>query len=223
MSLMGMGKIRPPNAAKMSEKIIDKRDTDGDGALSIEEFGFSEDKFKAADADGDGLISQDELLAQINEQLRSRIENPMIMGDFKPDPGKIYQNILSKKDENGDGALNSSELNISEEMFAAIDTNKDGVIGSEEFDAYITEKINSMGPSSMKAGRMPDANRMAGRIMKNKDEDEDEQLSSSEADLSENSFSEIDTNRDGYISQAELTAWFTKITDDQKDLFNLMA
>ncbi|MBN1806795.1 MAG: EF-hand domain-containing protein [Sedimentisphaerales bacterium] len=223
MSLMGIGSIGPPSAEKMSEKIFDMKDTDSNGAISVEEFGKSEEKFNAIDANSDGLISQDELFNHINENLQSRMNQPMMLGDFKPDPSKIYKEILSQKDEDGDGALSNSELNISEEMFAAIDTNQDGVINSEEFEAHITEKIGSMESGLEQIGENSDKSQMPPRIAGKKDESEDEEQSSSETDSLSESFSEIDTNKDGYISYAELAAWFGEKSEDPKDLFNQMA
>ena len=225
MPLMGIGTIGPPNIAKISEKIFDIKDTDGDDGISIEEFGKSQEKFKTVDTNSDGLINQDELFSHINENLHSLMEHQKMMGGFKLDPGKIYEKILSKKDENEDGSMSNSELNISEEMFAAIDTNKDGVINSEEFKAHITDKVNSMISRLKNIDRKLNTGQMVNRIIGNKDEnkDEDEELSSSETDLFGGNFSEIDTNKDGYISYAELAAWLAEKSESPKNLLNQMA
>jgi Ca2+-binding EF-hand superfamily protein len=65
--------------------------------------------------------------------------------------------------------------------------------------------------------------RILGNKGKNEDEDEDEEQSSSDTDSLTESFSEIDTNKDGYISYAELTAWFAEKSESPEDLFNQTA
>jgi Ca2+-binding EF-hand superfamily protein len=225
MSLMAIGTIRPPNNAKISEKIIDIKDTDGDGAVGIEEFDKSEDKFKAIDTNSDGPINQDELFSHINENLQSLTQQPKMMGSFKHDSARIYEKILSKKDEDEDGTLSNSELNISEETFAAIDTNEDGVINSEEFKSHITDKVNSMISGLKNIGGKSNIGQMVNRIIGNKDEnkDEDQEQSNPESDLFGGSFSEIDTNKDGYISHAELATWLAEKSESPKDLLNQIA
>ena len=171
MFAMGMRGSGPPSAAEMSERIISNKDIDGDGAINFEEFGMSQDKFNAADTDSDGLISKDELLIKVSERM-AIIGGPQIMAGAGPDPSKIYEKILSSKDQDDDGALSISELDISEEAFAALDTNEDGVINSEEFEANIAKKISSTRQPEME----PDVGWMAKRIMSRRDEDYDEQL-----------------------------------------------
>lgn len=49
------------HGAKFMERMFDKNDLDGDGALSKEEFDQAgENRFKEMDADGDGKITKDE-------------------------------------------------------------------------------------------------------------------------------------------------------------------
>ena len=59
----------PPDPGKMVSDIISAKDTDGDGALTIEETGLSEELFSQIDTDGDGLATQEELLAKIQEKM----------------------------------------------------------------------------------------------------------------------------------------------------------
>lgn len=226
MPFFGAGSMKPPDAIEMSGKILEEKDSDGDGVLSIGELGISEDRFSAADTDGDGFLSQDELIADISKMMESAPPPLMTMSDQTPNVSKIYENILNEKDTDEDGALSASELNISEAQLAKFDTNEDGLISEDEFTAKIAGEREVMPPPpppAMMDDQTSDSDGIAEKILNNKDSDEDGQLSTEETGLSEETTSEIDTNGDGYISQAELTAWITKIMESKNDMFSLMA
>lgn len=57
----GMGP--PPSSGDMAASLIDERDADGDGQLSLEESGFDEELWTSMDEDGDGYASSAELTA----------------------------------------------------------------------------------------------------------------------------------------------------------------
>lgn len=98
-------------------------DTDGDGVVSLAEFQarraeVAEERFTRLDGNGDGLLTSEELAAR-----RGRGEHRGF------DPGEI--------DTDGDGAISLSELQsvrpgMTEERFARMDSNGDGVIAGDE-------------------------------------------------------------------------------------------
>jgi len=94
-------------------------DTDGDGAVSLPEFqAMGEERFARLDTDGDGLLTMEELAAGRRHGGRRGFG-----------PGEI--------DTDGDGAVSFSELQavrpeMTEERFARLDENGDGVISRDE-------------------------------------------------------------------------------------------
>ena len=81
---------KPPSATQMSEEIISAKDTDGDGALSMQESGLTQETFDALDTNEDGIVSQDELVASITEKLEAMKDNMPPMGPppMGPPPGQ---------------------------------------------------------------------------------------------------------------------------------------
>lgn len=100
-------------------------DTDGNGALTLEELqAAGAARFAVADADGDGALSADELTAQMSERAERGVAR-----------------MIDRLDENGDGLLQQAELEArrggerADRMFARADANDDGSISAEEFEA----------------------------------------------------------------------------------------
>jgi hypothetical protein len=153
MWMRGMGGMERPDADEIADRMISKRDEDGDGALSTEELGKLGDKMIEADSDGDGLISRDELLSKVTE----RLENMMMRGPMRraggmmwmrgmggmerPDADEIADRMISKRDEDGDGALSTEELGKLGDKLVDADSDGDGLISQEELLARISEKM----------------------------------------------------------------------------------
>lgn len=91
MSLMvDPPRMKPPSAVEMSSDIISAKDMDGDGVLSIEETGLSEENFAVLDTDGDSAISKDELVSKITEKLeamKETIDSGALRPNGPPPPG----------------------------------------------------------------------------------------------------------------------------------------
>ncbi|EYD75487.1 EF hand domain protein [Rubellimicrobium mesophilum DSM 19309] len=117
-----MGEV--PNMAPLALAIYD---TDGDGRITQEEIEARKTaRFAAADADGNGGLSAEELVA-LQEAIRLEIQTA----------GAAER--LARFDDNGDGLLQSEEIDARTPQLAPIfdrlDADNDGGITQEELDA----------------------------------------------------------------------------------------
>ena len=135
MEISGMGPMAI-NYQKMVEQMLEDRDTNGDGALSIEEISMPDEAFAKIDINEDGLADKDELKAFF----------PMAQFD------RIATEILVEKDENGDGVLTPNEINMPHEAF-------------EKADEGLTPPINTMPANNYIDDIMKDAP-VGGEIFK---------------------------------------------------------
>lgn len=107
--------------------IMDSKDSDGDGALTIEELGVSEDKFNELDTDGDGVVDSEELEAAFADGINSILAN-------------LHTNDSEADDETD---VTTEELSAAEKIFGQIDADGDGVVDEEEFKAAFQDTIGS--------------------------------------------------------------------------------
>lgn len=131
--------------AELGSKILADKDTDGDGSLSADEMGLSEDEFNTLDTDGDGLVSQDELTAGLTAR-RQEFEAGMQAQQGQTAPAQesaedAASTILADSDSDGDGTVTTSELDAgtSSSISDEIDTNQDGVISTQELEAWLAK------------------------------------------------------------------------------------
>jgi Ca2+-binding EF-hand superfamily protein len=92
-----------------------RRDTDGDGKVSKEEFPGPERVFLRLDADGDGFITKDEADAMPGRGREGGRGGPT--------------RLLGQLDADGDGKITQEEWSA---LFAKADTNGDGLLDREE-------------------------------------------------------------------------------------------
>lgn len=97
-------------------------DTNGDGALTLEELqAGARVRFEDADTDDNGLLSADELEAHAKSRAKERAAR-----------------MISRMDSDNDGQLSQAELTSRRDparMFDRIDTDNSGAITQAEFDA----------------------------------------------------------------------------------------
>lgn len=104
----------------LGSRLLKQWDTDGDGLLSVAEFGGAPKAFAQLDRDGDGTLTAGELdagLAQARLQRRA---------------SALSDSVMRLHDSDGDGALTAAELPLDEEVFAVIDLDGDGRIDRDE-------------------------------------------------------------------------------------------
>jgi len=135
----------------LASKLISDADSDGDGALSLEEIqttlgADASDELTAAvsslDTDGDGKLTAEELSAGL-EANRPEGRGP----PPPPSSSDIASQLLGDVDSDSDGALSlaeiQSELGLDDEdegltsAFGSLDTDGDGKLGSAELTAAL--------------------------------------------------------------------------------------
>ncbi|UZP68692.1 EF-hand domain-containing protein [Desulfovibrio mangrovi] len=173
---------------------IADHDTDEDSLLSMSETDFGEEQFSAIDSDGDGYLSADELTAE--EQRRQE------MGAFNmgmrqpPSGGDMAASLITELDNDGDGSLSQTELEMVDELFSMLDTDGDGTLSAEEIAEDMQSRMDEMQQTAMNMGAMPPPS-----------EDNASGTASafeSSSGNSEEEYDDLDLNKDGTVSFDEL-------------------
>ncbi len=198
-----------PPVKNISKDIISQSDKNSDSALSIDELGIDESQFNSLDSDSDGLVTQDEIASAIDSKLSSSFEDGQIpskeefasmlsemglkmppppdkQGDSSSKNDEFATQIISSFDSNGDSLLSSDEVSmLDSEEFSTLDSDGDGSISQSELTSAFEQVSKNGTPPPPPPG---------GGGMQQSSSDEDE------------SYSSLDTNQDGIISQEEKDA-----------------
>lgn len=193
--------------SNISKDIISQSDTNSDSSLSIDELGVSEEQFSTLDNDGDGLVTQNEIASAIDSKLSSFDGEMPSKEEFEsliselglqmPEPSTTKEAndfssmIMSSYDSDSDSLLSASEVSIlSDEEFSALDTNSDGSISTDELSSAYDQVTNTSSNSSEFVASMPPPPSGGGSSSASEEEEYDE----------------LDTNKDGVVSQEEKNA-----------------
>lgn len=193
--------------SNISKDIISQSDTNSDSSLSIDELGVSEEQFSTLDNDGDGLVTQNEIASAIDSKLSSFDGEMPSKEEFEsliselglqmPEPSTTKEAndfssmIMSSYDSDSDSLLSASEVSIlSDEEFSALDTNSDGSISTDELSSAYDQVTNTSSNSSESVASMPPPPSGGGSSSASEEEEYDE----------------LDTNKDGVVSQEEKNA-----------------
>lgn len=130
--------------SELASKIIEKKDTNGDGIVSADETGLDSEQFTALDTDASGGLTSDELLAALQAT-----PPPPMMG--KPmDSSEMASKILEEEDVNNDGTISADESKVDSARFNELDTDGNGVLTLDELqaasDSQKTEQTGGMPP-----------------------------------------------------------------------------
>lgn len=160
--------------SKIAQKVISKRDTDKDSAVSLEESGLTEKKFATVDTNGDGKISSEELIKSMEDAVNQmQRPSPDMMANILGQSSSTSEEssttsiedfiskIMSNEDKDGDGVISAAETRMPSNMFSRIDADGDGKLTAEEMQTDLEN--------------MPPPHRMGGmRKKKSDDSDTDE-------------------------------------------------
>ncbi|WP_295540537.1 EF-hand domain-containing protein [uncultured Thiohalocapsa sp.] len=121
---------------------MDKLDTDKSGGISLDEATAPQkEQFQENDADGDGFITTEEASAAFAKQVPPEMMEAMKERGM-PDPGQTFVKNL---DTDGDGQVSLEEFEQpTEDSFAAMDTNGDGIADAAEAAAYFEQMQTEM-------------------------------------------------------------------------------
>jgi Ca2+-binding EF-hand superfamily protein len=156
----------PPSSSDVAAKLIGTADTNGDGALSLDEVGtaLGQDTtsgadalgqaFAKVDANGDGQLSASELSSALDAQKsasgapneKAQRAHAHRMHQAASSSTDVASQVLGALDANGDGQLSASEIQTalgsssSDSLTSAIgklDTNADGQLSASELSTAI--------------------------------------------------------------------------------------
>ncbi|MGE4418256.1 MAG: EF-hand domain-containing protein [Sulfurimonas sp.] len=130
-----------PNFEEMANELLASMDSDSNGSIDKAEFSAVaqsmasqsdntselDEIFSSLDTDSDGSMSSEELMSALKNMKPAEGEQKMAQGAMPPPPPP-------PQDE-----ATSSEDSTSSEVFAALDTNEDGSISAEEFQALFAD------------------------------------------------------------------------------------
>ncbi len=110
-----------------TNRLLSKKDTNGDGVLNIGELGVPEAAFKRIDRNGDGQVG----IGELNIDARNKIA----IHNRAHAVNERISHLLSTKDANGNGSLDAGELGMSKDVFDKIDKDGNGQVGRLELNA----------------------------------------------------------------------------------------
>ena len=115
-------------------KLIEQRDKDNDGALSLAELGGSREILERFDSDGDGLLTELEINNGITE-----------LGQERQIRHAIAQ-YMELHDSDLNALVSSAESGLDTDHFELIDVNEDGFLNSGEItSAYRRQRLDLSG------------------------------------------------------------------------------
>ena len=202
------------NGGEKPEDKFAELDVNGDGGISFDESGLSEEEFAALDVDGDELLTEMDREAHLIEMMQKsqQMEPPdlsTIMAEMDGDgDGYVTEtelaDHLAKMEQNGmKSPLSASEL------MAEMDTDGDGMVNEAELEAHLTQmqqNAQMMPPPPPPSEEEDEDEVSSSDLLSALDSDEDGELSVAETGLGEEEFDALDTNKDGFVSLSELEA-----------------
>ena len=194
--------------------LLSALDSDHDGVISSAELSRAPEVLPKLDANKDGVISPDELRPQ---GFGRRPEGGRAGGPGEargPEASDLVKTLMTF-DANGDGKLARTEVpERMQGLFDRADTNKDGVLTSDELTKLADAQQQSAAQGERRGefgrggpggpgGRGGRGMRM-DRVMQAMDTDHDGTVSAAEMRAAATSLKTLDTNHDGQITEDEV-------------------
>ncbi|HMB47548.1 MAG TPA: EF-hand domain-containing protein [Afifellaceae bacterium] len=170
-------------AGKFAARMIERFDGDKDGKVTLAGYlALESERFAKSDTDGDGFITASEIEARSGKRADRR-----------------GSRILERLDKDGDGRISAAEADTGQRIkrrFARLDVDRDNFVTTAELEA----------------ARDKHRSRRTERLMDRVDADKDKRISVAEAQSAhERRFARLDADKDGSVTQAELTESLTKM------------
>ena len=123
-SLFARSQQAPRNGFELpatpGETLVERRDQDGDGQLSLSELGMQESVFNRIDRDGDGFVS----ITELNDAAARHAEAISVQ--------KGLARYMALYDVNLDNQVSLLESGLEESEFSGYDRSEDGYLGRDE-------------------------------------------------------------------------------------------
>ena len=140
-----------PTDEGVADEDFDELDDNSDGALDFEEFrvGFADQgTFSRFDANADGFVSAIEFENALFRELDADRDNLITRTDYDRGMASFTRTAVtpsfSELDTNVDGNLTTAEFSSADDpIFAAFDTDQDGLLRLDEFDQGFFDAFDS--------------------------------------------------------------------------------
>lgn len=106
--------------ATPGETLVERRDTDGDGQLSLSELGMQESVFKRIDRDGDGFLT----VTELNDAAARQAESVSMQ--------RGLARYMELYDADRDSRITLAESGLEESVFTGLDVSEDGYLMRSE-------------------------------------------------------------------------------------------
>lgn len=138
-------------AAPMGQLDFATLDADGNGAITQEDLdALAAERFAEVDLNGDGTLDASEVAAQMTARIEERGLDSRTQGAVEWTPtidedrvAWMAEGVVLRMDDNDDGVLSIEEVtpdgDRAGKMLARLDTDGDGAVSQEEFDAAVAK------------------------------------------------------------------------------------
>jgi Ca2+-binding EF-hand superfamily protein len=149
----GFGPLQPQpdpeqgSAQVLTDALFKHLDRDGDGKLSRQELAQAETSLAPLDANEDELLTPEELVPGLEFGFGRPMRQPgpgaaaPPLSLINPDdpPAKLAAPLLARYDKDKNGKLSRAEVGFDEELFKALDANKDGQLDPAELAKWFKQ------------------------------------------------------------------------------------